>query len=111
VIPTCPKHRTPTCRRSRLSRSCTDAGSAATISAIVKFARDVGVGVIAQGVETEEQRALLSSTDSTAGAQGFHFSKAVGAAEAAELLRRGRIEITETHSPAPTLAAFPQAAV
>jgi len=78
--------------QSFVNRSCTDAASAATISAIIGFARDVGVGVIAQGVETEEQRALLSATDSTTQAQGFHFSKAVGAAEAGELLRRGRIE-------------------
>ena len=78
--------------QSFVNRSCTEAASAATISAIIGFARDVGVGVIAQGVETEEQRALLSATDSTTQAQGFHFSKAVGAAEAGELLRRGRIE-------------------
>lgn len=77
--------------QSFVNRSCTDPGSAATISAIVNFARDVGVGVIAQGVETEEQRVLLSATDSAAQAQGFHFSKAVGVAEAAELLRLGRI--------------------
>ena len=78
--------------KSFVTRSCTDAASAATISAIIGFARDVGIGVIAQGVETEEQSALLSATDSTTQAQGFHFSKAVGAAEAGELLRRGRIE-------------------
>jgi len=77
--------------QSFVSRSCTDPGSAATISAIVNFARDVGVGVIAQGVETEEQRALLSATDQHAQAQGFHFSRALGAEEAAALLRRGRI--------------------
>jgi diguanylate cyclase (GGDEF)-like protein/PAS domain S-box-containing protein len=78
--------------QSFVNRSCTDTASAATISAIIGFARDVGIGVIAQGVETEEQCALLSATDSRAQAQGFHFSKAVAAAEAGELLRRGRIE-------------------
>jgi len=77
--------------QSFVNRSCSDPGSAATISAIVNFARDVGVGVIAQGVETDEQRVLLSEADSGAQAQGFHFSRAVGVAEAAELLRRGRI--------------------
>jgi EAL domain-containing protein (putative c-di-GMP-specific phosphodiesterase class I) len=84
--------------QSFVNHSCTDAGSAATISAIVNFARDVGVGVIAQGVETDEQRALLSSTDAHAQAQGFHFSKAVAATEAGELLRRGRIARSEPHS-------------
>jgi EAL domain-containing protein (putative c-di-GMP-specific phosphodiesterase class I) len=65
--------------QSFVNRSCTDPGSAATISAIIGFARDVGVGVIAQGVETEEQSMLLSAAGATTQAQGFHFSKAVGA--------------------------------
>jgi diguanylate cyclase (GGDEF)-like protein/PAS domain S-box-containing protein len=78
--------------QSFVNRSCTDTASAATISAIIGFAHDVGIGVIAMGVETEEQCALLAATDSTTQAQGFHFSRAVGAAEAGELLRRGRIE-------------------
>ncbi|HEY0342736.1 MAG TPA: EAL domain-containing protein, partial [Steroidobacteraceae bacterium] len=77
--------------QSFVNRSCVDPTCAATINAIIGFARDVGVGVIAQGVETEEQRVLLSSAGSATQAQGFHFSKAVGAMEAAELLRRGRI--------------------
>jgi EAL domain-containing protein (putative c-di-GMP-specific phosphodiesterase class I) len=78
--------------QSFVNRSCSDPGSAATISAIVSFARDVGVGVIAQGVETPEQRALLSATDQHTQAQGFHFSRALGAEEAAALLQRGRID-------------------
>jgi EAL domain-containing protein (putative c-di-GMP-specific phosphodiesterase class I) len=82
--------------QSFVNRACTDPGSAATISAIIGFARDVGVGVIAQGVETAEQSTLLSATDATTQAQGFHFSKAVGAVEAGELLRQGRI--LRTHS-------------
>jgi diguanylate cyclase (GGDEF)-like protein/PAS domain S-box-containing protein len=77
--------------RSFIDSSCTDPTSAAMITAIINFAREVGVGVIAQGVETDEQRALLTSADSSARAQGFHFSKAVGAADAGELLRRGLV--------------------
>jgi diguanylate cyclase (GGDEF)-like protein/PAS domain S-box-containing protein len=91
--------------QSFVSRSCTDPGSAATIGAIVNFARDVGVGIIAQGVETEEQRLLLCSADSTARAQGFHFSRAVGPAEAGELLRNGRIIVAETESSDSSLSA------
>ena len=91
--------------QSFINRSCRDTSSAATISAIIGFARDVGIGVIAQGVETEEQRMLLASTDSTAQAQGFHFSRAVGAAEAAELLRGGRIE-TKNHDALEELARY-----
>jgi diguanylate cyclase (GGDEF)-like protein/PAS domain S-box-containing protein len=77
--------------QSFVSRSTTDPECAATIRAIVSFARDVGIGVIAQGVETEEQRDLLNSTDTATQAQGFHFSKPVGADRAGEFLRRGRI--------------------
>jgi sensor c-di-GMP phosphodiesterase-like protein len=47
--------------------------------------------VIAQGVETEEQRVLLTATDSLTQAQEFHFSKTLRAEAAGEFLRRGRI--------------------
>ena len=79
--------------QSFINRSTTDAESAATIRAIVNFARDIGIGVIAQGVETAQQRDLLTLTDITTQAQGFHFSKAVGAERASELLRHGRVTI------------------
>ncbi len=77
--------------QSFINRSTDDPESAATIRAIVNFAHDVGIGVIAQGVETTQQRDLLTSADATAQAQGFHFSKAVGADRAGELLRQGCI--------------------
>ncbi len=77
--------------QSFINRSTTDPESAATVRAIVNFARDTGMVVIAQGVETEKQRELLSSTDTTTQGQGFHFSKAVGADRAGDLLRQGRI--------------------
>jgi EAL domain-containing protein (putative c-di-GMP-specific phosphodiesterase class I) len=79
--------------QSFVNRSTQDAESAATIRAIVNFAKDIGIEVIAQGVETEQQRALLSSANATSQAQGFHFSKAVGATRAGELLRQGRIAL------------------
>jgi diguanylate cyclase (GGDEF)-like protein/PAS domain S-box-containing protein len=99
--------------QSFINRSTTDAESAATIRAIVNFARDSGIGVIAQGVETEQQRDLLTLTDITTQAQGFHFSKAVGAERASELLRHGRIAIagessTEEHT-APELGSAQRA--
>ena len=77
--------------QSFIRRSTSDPESAATVRAIVHFARDVGIGVIAQGVETEQQRDLLESADTTAQAQGYHFSKAVAAERAGELLRQRRI--------------------
>jgi diguanylate cyclase (GGDEF)-like protein/PAS domain S-box-containing protein len=77
--------------QSFINRSTNDPESAATIRAIVNFAHDIGIVVIAQGVETEQQRDLLTSTDTMTQAQGFHFSKAVAADRAGELLRQGRI--------------------
>ena len=85
--------------QSFINRSAQDAESAATIRAIVNFAHDIGIVVIAQGVETEQQRDLLTSTDTLTQAQGFHFSRAVGADRAGELLRQGRIA-TAGDSPA-----------
>jgi diguanylate cyclase (GGDEF)-like protein len=93
--------------QSFITRSTTDPESAATIRAIVNFARDIGIVVIAQGVETEQQRDLLTSTDPMTQAQGFHFSKPVAADRAGELLRQGRIATTgESLSEEPTLAEY-----
>jgi diguanylate cyclase (GGDEF)-like protein/PAS domain S-box-containing protein len=77
--------------RSYIQESAIDSDDAAAMRAILTFARDMGITVIAQGVETEEQSTLLKRTDSATQAQGFHFSKAVGADSASELLRHGRI--------------------
>jgi diguanylate cyclase (GGDEF)-like protein/PAS domain S-box-containing protein len=77
--------------QSFINRSGSDPECAATIRAIVNFAHDIGIGVIAQGVETEQQRDLLTSADTMTQAQGFHFSKAVGADRAGELVRQGRV--------------------
>jgi EAL domain-containing protein (putative c-di-GMP-specific phosphodiesterase class I) len=60
---------------------------------IVTFAQELGIAVIAQGVETEEQSTLLKETDSATQAQGFYFSKAVSAEKAGELLRKEWIAI------------------
>jgi diguanylate cyclase (GGDEF)-like protein/PAS domain S-box-containing protein len=84
--------------QSFINRSTTDPESAATIRAIVNFARDIGIVVIAQGVETEQQRDLLTLTDVTTQAQGFHFSKAVGAERASEMLRHGSLAIAGVSS-------------
>ncbi len=65
--------------------------SATTIRAIINFARELGIGIIAEGVETLEQRALLISTGSTTQAQGYYFSEAVDGQRATELLQQGSI--------------------
>ncbi len=82
--------------RSLIHRSTRDPESAATIRAIVTLAHSLGIGVIAQGVETEQQRALLAATNRATSAQGFRFSEAVGADRASELLRQGHIAPSAT---------------
>jgi diguanylate cyclase (GGDEF)-like protein len=77
--------------RPVIQRLTGDPEGAATIRAVVALAHDAGIGVIAQGVETEQQRAVLADTNRATKAQGFHFSKPVGAAEATVLLRQGHI--------------------
>jgi diguanylate cyclase (GGDEF)-like protein/PAS domain S-box-containing protein len=67
----------------------TDPESAAMIRAIMNTARELGIGVIAEGVETQGQRTLLAATGSTAGAQGNFFSAAVNVQRADQLLRDG----------------------
>jgi diguanylate cyclase (GGDEF)-like protein/PAS domain S-box-containing protein len=58
----------------------------AIIQAIIGLARNLNLGVIAEGVETEEQRSWLA-TEGCAEAQGFFFSQPVPADEFVELLR------------------------
>jgi diguanylate cyclase (GGDEF)-like protein/PAS domain S-box-containing protein len=84
--------------QSFINRSTTDPESAATVRAILNFARDIGMGVIAQGVETEQQRDLLTKADPTTQAQGFHFSKPVSGDRAGEMLRQGHIPHTGGYS-------------
>jgi diguanylate cyclase (GGDEF)-like protein/PAS domain S-box-containing protein len=87
--------------RSYMNESAIDSEHAAAMRAIVTFAQELGIPVIAQGVETEEQSALLKQTDSATQAQGFHFSKAVSAEKAAEFLRQGTIQTPQAHKPTP----------
>jgi diguanylate cyclase (GGDEF)-like protein/PAS domain S-box-containing protein len=78
---------------SLVSKATGDPRSAATIRAIINLAREVGVGVIAEGVETEAQRDLLVSASRTTDGQGFYFSEAVGIVRATELLRQGGVAV------------------
>ena len=56
------------------------------VSAIIQLARTLGLQPLAEGIETEEQRAFLMAQGCTFG-QGFLFSPAVPAAEVAPLVR------------------------
>jgi diguanylate cyclase (GGDEF)-like protein/PAS domain S-box-containing protein len=75
--------------QSFVRSATTDPERAATIRAIMNLARELEIGVIAEGVETEEQRRMLAATGSATLGQGHYFSEAVGAPRANELLRQG----------------------
>jgi diguanylate cyclase (GGDEF)-like protein/PAS domain S-box-containing protein len=76
--------------RSFVAGATADEDSAATIHAIINLARELGIKVIAEGVEARTQLDLAISTGS-AEAQGFFFSKPVAADRAFALLSSGKI--------------------
>lgn len=78
-----------------------DAGQAATVRAIIGLGRELGVKVVAEGVETKEQRAMLLAMGPSARAQGFYFSEPIDAERAFEMLRRGDTLPAETPAEAP----------
>jgi diguanylate cyclase (GGDEF)-like protein len=64
-----------------------DHQSAVIVASVAKLAASLGMSVVAEGVETEEQRQLLIATGCGA-LQGFHFGRPMGAKEVGELLAR-----------------------
>jgi EAL domain-containing protein (putative c-di-GMP-specific phosphodiesterase class I) len=60
--------------------------SRAVASAIISMARELGLDVIAEGVETQEQLRVLRSLDCTV-VQGYLTGRPASADEAADLLR------------------------
>jgi diguanylate cyclase (GGDEF)-like protein len=65
-------------------------GNAAVVKATIGLAREMGIAVIAEGVETERQVELLTAWGCRE-AQGFYFAKPLTPAELAPLLRSGGI--------------------
>jgi diguanylate cyclase (GGDEF)-like protein/PAS domain S-box-containing protein len=78
--------------RVMIDASTQDPESSAMVRAIIGVARELGIEVIAQGVETEAQRDLLSSVPSTTKVQGFYYSAPVRTGDATEMLRQRLIE-------------------
>jgi len=74
--------------RDSVERATKDTKRATTIRAILGMAKELGIQVIAEGLETEEQRALLLSIGPSTKAQGFYFSEAVEAGKATALLEQ-----------------------
>jgi diguanylate cyclase len=69
----------------------TDSRSAAVVRAAIGLAHELGIEIIAEGIETEGQEKFLLSAGCTYG-QGFRFSRPVAAAQATVLLRLGSIK-------------------
>ncbi|MGO8846217.1 MAG: EAL domain-containing protein [Methylocella sp.] len=69
-----------------------DQENAAMVRAIIGFARELNIEVMAQGVENEAQRDLLTAAPSTTKVQGFYYSAPVPASGAEQLLRQRLIE-------------------
>jgi diguanylate cyclase (GGDEF)-like protein len=74
--------------RSFVARLGADTESDAVIAAIIKLAKALNLGVIAEGVETDEQRRRLRAAGCT-DAQGYLFSKPVEVDAVAALLTGG----------------------
>jgi diguanylate cyclase (GGDEF)-like protein len=68
-----------------------DHRSATVVRAAIRLAHELGIEIIAEGIETEGQEKFLLSAGCSNG-QGFYFSKPVDAARATELLRVGKVE-------------------
>src|SRR3984893_17770854 len=79
-------------------RVTTDARNATVVRAAIRLAQELGIEVIAEGVETEAQANFLISAGCTY-AQGYYFSRPVNAMRATELLRQGKIEFRRMPTP------------
>ena len=69
----------------------TDQSAVAIVKAAIGLARLLGIDMIAEGVETEQQLGLLKSWGCRA-AQGFYFAKPMPAEDVTSLLRGGKID-------------------
>ena len=81
--------------RSLIAMAVASPERADMVRVMIALARELGIGIMAEGVETEEQRALLVSTGSPTKAQGYDFSEPLDAARTGELLGQRRIGTTD----------------
>nr|WP_284732244.1 EAL domain-containing protein [Sphingobium nicotianae] len=77
--------------RDFIERAGQDDEKAKTVRAIIGAARELDIKVIAEGVETSEQREMLLALSPKTRGQGFYFSEAVAVDRATELLKAGSI--------------------
>jgi diguanylate cyclase (GGDEF)-like protein len=72
-----------------------DVRNATVVKAAIRLAHELGIAVIAEGVETEAQAQFLLAAG-CGNAQGYHYSRPVNAEAAAALLRKGTISPAKT---------------
>jgi diguanylate cyclase (GGDEF)-like protein len=72
-------------------RVTVDYRNAAVVRAAIRLASELGLEVIAEGVETEAQMRFLIGAGCEQ-AQGYYFSRPVTVAQVTEMLRAGRVE-------------------
>ena len=77
--------------RGMVAAADAEPGGSSMIRAILSLARELGVEVVAEGVETESQRQLLVQASAQAQGQGYYYSRAVSAQDSAQLLRQGQV--------------------
>jgi diguanylate cyclase (GGDEF)-like protein len=83
--------------RSFVSRMCEGGENAEIVRTVVTLASNLGMAVVAEGVETEEQHALLEALHCEYG-QGYLYSRPLDAEGALGLIRRN-----QRHTPGPGL--------
>ncbi len=75
--------------RGMIAAADAEPGGVAMVRAILSLAGELGVAVVAEGVETDTQRKLLVQASARAQGQGFFYSRAVPADETMPMLRAG----------------------
>jgi EAL domain-containing protein (putative c-di-GMP-specific phosphodiesterase class I) len=72
-----------------VSAASDQAGGQAMVRAILGLAAELDIEVVAEGVETEDQRTALVRMGSKTKGQGFYFSRPMSAEDTTRTLRLG----------------------
>jgi diguanylate cyclase (GGDEF)-like protein/PAS domain S-box-containing protein len=75
--------------RGMIAAADAEPGGVAMVRAILSLAGELGINVVAEGVETDTQRKLLVQASAQTQGQGFLYSRAVPADETMPMLRTG----------------------
>lgn len=93
--------------RGMIAAADAEPGGVAMVRAILSLAAELGINVVAEGVETETQRRLLVRAGQLTQGQGFFYSRALPAEDTLSMLRAGVIEPAAPESASPGSPADP----